>query len=287
MAYATETNLTGIAIDNWKNIPDARLRNVMTSAIKHLHAFVREIEPTGDEWFAAIDWLTQVGKMSNEKRQEFIIVSDVLAVSMLVDAINNRLATGATPSTVEGPFHLDNTRQLSDGEDMSNGAPGSPCFISGKVTDLDGKAIGGASLDFWQADGEGLYEAQREGRDQYLRGIYRSKLDGTYLVQTVAPIGYTIPTDGPVSELMKRTKISVYRPAHVHFCLEAPGYHRLVTHLFRKGDQYIDTDVVYAVKEPLITDFMERPAGTEAPTGEKLNVPFYEVHYDFVLQRIE
>jgi len=285
MPYVTEANLTDIAIERWKNIPDPRLRQVMTSLIKHLHTFVREIEPTDQEWFTAIDWLTRIGKMSDEKRQEFILTSDVLAVSMLVDAINNRLATGATPSTVEGPFHIHDSPQLADGEDMADGAPGIPCFVTGKVTDLDGRPVGGVVLDIWQTDGEGLYEAQRPGADRYMRAVYRTKPDGSYIVQTVAPIGYTIPMDGPVGELMKRTNISEYRPAHIHFCLAAPGYHRIVTHLFQKGDPYIDTDVVYGVKEPLITEFVKKPAGAKAPTGEMMDEPFYEIHYDFVLQK--
>jgi hydroxyquinol 1,2-dioxygenase len=285
MPYITEANLTDIAVERWQNVPDPRLRRVMTSMIRHLHAFVREIEPTEKEWFTAIDWLTRVGKMSDEKRQEFILASDVLAVSMLVDAINHRLATGATPSTVEGPFHIGNSPELADGESMADGAPGIPCFVSGKVTDLDGKPVGGVVLDIWQTDGEGLYEAQRPGADRYMRAVYRTRPDGSYVVRTVAPVGYTIPMDGPVGALMKRTNISVHRPAHIHFCLEAPGYHRIVTHLFQEGDRYIDTDVVYGVKEPLITGFVRQPAGARAPTGETINEPFYEVRYDFVLQK--
>lgn len=285
MPYVTEANLTDIARERWNNIPDPRLRQVMTAAIKHLHAFVREIEPTEKEWAAAIDWLTRTGKMCDEKRQEFILASDVMGVSMLVDGINHRLATGATPSTVEGPFHIPNSPEFKDGQDMARGAPGIACFVTGKVRDLDGKPVGNVLLDIWQTDGEGLYEAQREGKNQYMRGLYHTKPDGAYVVRTVAPIGYTIPMDGPVGELMKRTKISEYRPAHIHFCLEVPGYHRIVTHLFQKGDKYLETDVVYGVKEPLITEFVKKPAGSKAPTGETMAQPFYEVHYDFVLQK--
>ena len=285
MPYVTEQNLTDIARERWKNIPDPRLRQVMTAAIKHLHAFVREIEPTDAEWLTCIDWLTRVGKMSDEKRQEFILASDVLGISMLVNAINNRLATGATPSTVEGPFHVPGSVEFADGQDMARGAPGIPCFVTGKVRDLDGKPVGGVLLDIWQTDGEGLYEAQRPGANQYMRGLYHSKPDGSYVVHTVAPIGYTIPMDGPVGELMKKTKISEYRPAHIHFCISAPGYHRIMTHLFQKDDPYIETDVVYGVKEPLITEFVKKPAGAKAPTGETMKEPFFEVHYDFVLQK--
>jgi len=138
-------------------------------------------------------------------------------------------------------------------------------------------------LDLWQTDGEGLYEAQR-GKDKYMRGIYYAKPDGSYIVRTVAPIGYTIPMDGPVGELMSKTKISHFRPAHIHFAVSAAGYKPVVTHLFQRGDQYIETDVVFGVKEPLIVDFRKEAPG-KAPNGETLSEPFYEVNYDFVLQK--
>ncbi len=284
MTYVTEENLTDLAIERWSNIPDPRLREVMTALVKHLHAFVREVEPTQQEWVAGIDWLTRVGQICDAKRQEFILTSDVLGISMLVDSINNRAPGKATPSTVEGPFHIVNSPEISDGGNMADGAPGIPCFVTGKVTDLDGKPIAGAMLDMWQTDGDGLYEAQIEGAEGYMRGIYHSNPDGTYSVRTVAPIGYTIPMDGPVGELMSKTRISHMRPAHIHFHIAAPGYKSLTTHLFQDGDQYINTDVVFGVKEPLIVNFIERPAG-KAPNGETVDGPFYEVQYDFKLAK--
>jgi hydroxyquinol 1,2-dioxygenase len=285
MPFVTEANLTDIARERWNNIPDPRLRAIMTSLVKHIHAFVRDIEPTEVEWATAIDWLTRTGKMSNDKRQEFILFSDVLGVSMLVDAINHRLATGATPTTVTGPFHIHGSPEFSDGANMAEGAPGVPCFVTGVVRDLEGRPIEGAALDVWQTDGEGLYEAQREVEQPWLRGVYHTKADGSFLIRTVAPIGYTIPMDGTVGELMKRTNISHYRPAHIHFLVEAPGYHRIITHLFQSGDQYLDVDVVYGVKQQLIVDFNKKPAG-KAPNGELLDTPFYEVNYNFVLQAL-
>jgi hydroxyquinol 1,2-dioxygenase len=284
MPYATEENLTDLALERWNQISDPRLREIMQSLVKHLHGFVRDIEPTPQEWFTAIDWLTRTGKLCTEKRQEFILTSDVLGISMLVDAINHRRDMKATPNTVEGPFHIPGSPELGDGESMSKDAPGTPCFVVGKVTDLSGKPLGGVALDMWQTDGEGLYEDQRGSVEPYMRGIYHSKPDGTYVAHTVAPIGYTIPMDGTVGELMSRTKISHFRPAHIHFCLEHPGYDRCVTHLFEKGDQYIETDVVFGVKEPLITVFHRKQAGEKAPNGETMKVPFYVVNYDFVLQ---
>ncbi len=284
MPYVTEQNLTDIVKERWSNISDPRLRQIMAALIKNLHNFVREIEPSEAEWAAAIDWLTRTGKICTDKRQEFILTSDVLGVSMLVDAINHRLQSKATPTTVEGPFHIPDSPEFEDGGNMAQGAPGIPCFVTGIVRDLDGKAVAGAKLDLWQTDGEGLYEAQRDEKEAWMRGVFHTNTDGSYTVQTVAPIGYTIPMDGTVGELMERTNISHYRPAHIHFCIEAPGYHRVVTHLFQRGDQYIDTDVVYGVKEPLIVEFVKKPGG-KAPNGETLSKPFYEVKYDFILQK--
>jgi hydroxyquinol 1,2-dioxygenase len=284
MPYVTEQNLTEIARERWSNIPDPRLRQVMAALVEHVHAFVREIEPTTEEWATAIEWLTRTGKMCTEKRQEFILFSDVLGVSMLVDAINHRLATGATPTTVEGPFHVPASPEFADGADMAKEAPGVPCFVTGTVRDLDGKPVAGAALDVWQTDGEGLYEAQREVEGPWLRGVYHTKPDGSFVIRTVAPIAYTIPMDGTVGELMQRTNISHFRPAHIHFVVEAPGYHRIVTHLFQRGDRYIENDVVYGVKEALIVDFKEVAPG-KAPNGDVVEGPFYVVNYDFVLQK--
>jgi hydroxyquinol 1,2-dioxygenase len=284
MAYVTEANLTDVVRERWKDIPDPRLRQVMQSLITHLHGFVREIEPTQAEWAAAIDWLTRTGQMCSQKRQEFILTSDVLGASMLVDAINHRRPGGTTPSTVEGPFHVPNAPPIAHGGNMAQGCPGVPCFVTGTVRGLAGEPVAGAELDLWQTDGEGLYEDQREVSGPWMRGLYRTQSDGSYAIRTVAPIAYTIPMDGTVGELMNRTNISHMRPAHVHFAVTAPGYESLVTHLFRRGDEYIENDVVYGVKEPLIVDFVERPPG-KAPTGEVMTTPYYEVKYDFVLQR--
>src|SRR5215469_8931652 len=184
MPFVTEANLTDIARERWNNIPDPRLRAIMTSLVKHIHAFVRDIEPTEAEWATAIDWLTRTGKLSSEKRQEFILFSDVLGVSMLVDAINHRRGSGATPSTVEGPFHVPEAPAMDNGANMAANAPGIPCFCIGKVRGLGGEPVGGATLDLWQTDGEGLYEAQRPGIEgPWMRGLYRTQADGSYLIR--------------------------------------------------------------------------------------------------------
>lgn len=286
MAYVTEQNLTDVVRERWKDISDPRLRQIMPALVKHLHAFVREIEATQAEWATAIDWLTRTGKLCSGKRQEFILVSDVFGVSMLVDAINHRQSGRATPSTVEGPFHVPDAPEFENAANMAKGAPGFACFVTGTVCGLDGEAAAGATLDLWQTDGEGLYEDQRDVDGPWMRGLYRSQPDGSFAVRTVVPIAYTVPMDGTVGELINHTNISHMRPAHIHFAVKAPGYRGVVTHLFRRGDQYLDSDVVYGVKEGLIVDFVQKPAG-RAPTGETLDTPFYEVRYDFVLQKEE
>ncbi len=286
MAYVTEKNLTDVVAERWTDIPDARLRQIMPALIRHLHAFVREIEPTQAEWAIAIDWLTRTGQLCSGKRQEFILMSDVFGISMLVDAINHRQSGRATPSTVEGPFHVPNAPALENAANMAKGAPGIPCFVTGTVRGLDGEAVAGAALDLWQTDGEGLYEDQRDVQEPWMRGLYRSQPDGSFVIRTVVPIAYTVPMDGTVGELINHTNISHMRPAHIHFAITAPGYRSVVTHLFRRGDEYLESDAVYGVKEPLIVDFVEKPAGN-APSGEVLDKPFYEVRYDFVLQKEE
>jgi hydroxyquinol 1,2-dioxygenase len=284
MAYPSEEKHTKAVLKRYEDIPDSRLREVMQSAIKHLHAFVSEARPSGEEWFKAIQYLTAIGQKCDDKRQEFILLSDTLGVSMLIDDINNRRVAGATPSTVEGPFHIPDAPEFADGADMAGKAPGIPCFVTGTVHGLDGRPVGGAMLDLWQTDGEGLYEEQRRTTEAWMRGIYHTNPDGTYCVRTVAPVSYSIPMDGPVGAFFNRTSMSHIRPAHIHFAISSPGYHYLVTHLFQRGDAYIDNDVVYGVKDALIVDFVKRAPG-KAPNGETIDVPFYEVKYDFVLEQ--
>jgi hydroxyquinol 1,2-dioxygenase len=284
MAYPSEEKHTKAVLKRYEDIPNERLREVMQAAVKHLHAFVSEVRPTGEEWFKAIQYLTAIGQKCDDRRQEFILLSDTLGVSMLVDDINNRRVPGATPSTVEGPFHVADSPHFEDGTSMAGKAPGIPCFVTGKVTGIDGKPIGGVMLDLWQTDGEGLYEEQRRTTEPWMRGIYHTNPDGTYCVRTVAPVSYSIPMDGPVGAFFRNTKMSHIRPAHIHFAISAPGYHNLVTHLFENGDPYINNDVVYGVKDALIVEFVKRPPG-KAPNGETINEPFYEVKYDFVLEQ--
>jgi hydroxyquinol 1,2-dioxygenase len=208
----------------------------------------------------------------------------VLGLSMLVVQMNHDFDPRATPATVLGPFHIEGSPELKYGEDMSQGLPGEPLYLHGVVRDLDGKPVPDAVLDVWQADNEGLYESQHADVDEArLRGKYTTREDGSYCVRTVAPLGYTIPLDGPVGDLISRTDISYFRPAHVHFLLDVPGYEPLITHLFQEGADYLDSDVVFGVKEELVVHYERREAG-QTPDGGTIDQPWFEARYDFVLQ---
>ncbi len=284
MQLVTEENITDLAVERWATARDPRLAEVMTALVRHLHDFAREVQLTEAEWMAAIQWLTRTGQISDDKRMEFILGSDVLGLSMLVVQLNHRLDPRATPATVLGPFHIEGSPELGFGEDMSQGLPGTPLFVSGVVTDLEGAPVPGAVLDLWQADNEGLYESQHADVDEArLRAKYTTREDGSYCVRTVAPLGYTIPMDGPVGELIERTAISHFRPAHVHFLLNVPGYEPLITHLFEEGADYLDSDVVFGVKEQLVVRFERRGPGP-TPDGGSIDVPWVEARYDFRLQ---
>jgi hydroxyquinol 1,2-dioxygenase len=284
MQLVTEDNITGLAEARWATAGDPRLAEVMTALVRHLHEFAREVRLTEDEWMAAIRWLTRTGQISDEKREEFILASDVLGLSMLVVQMNHRLDPAATPATVLGPFHIEGSPELDHGADMSGGLPGTPLYITGTVRDLAGEPVAGAVLDVWQADTEGAYEAQLDVGEARLRGKYVSRADGTYCVRTVAPKGYAIPMDGPVGDLVGRTRISHYRPAHIHFLLDVPGYEPLVTHLFREGAEYLDSDVVFGTKAELVVAFEPREPGP-TPDGGTSEGPWLHARYDFVLQR--
>jgi hydroxyquinol 1,2-dioxygenase len=280
----TEDNITDLAVERWATAKDPRLAELMTAFVRHLHDFAREVRLTEAEWMAAMQWLTATGQISNEKREEFILASDVLGLSMLVVQMNHRLDPQATPATVLGPFHIDGSPEFDYAGDMSDGLPGTPLYLHGTVRDLAGNPIAGGVLDVWQADNDGAYEVQIPDVDEArLRAKYTTREDGSYCIRTIAPLGYTIPMDGPVGELIGRTEISHFRPAHIHFLINVPGYEPLITHLFREGSQYLDSDVVFGTKQELVVRFDEREAGP-TPDGGTSEVPWVEARYDFVLQ---
>jgi hydroxyquinol 1,2-dioxygenase len=281
----TEENITGLAVERWATAEDPRTAEVMTALVRHLHDFAREVRLTESEWMAAVRWLTRTGQISDEKREEFILASDVLGLSMLVVQMNHQLDPGATPATVLGPFHIEGSPELAYGADMSQGLAGSPLVLHGTVRDLDGAPVPGAVLDVWQADAEGLYESQHADIDEArLRGKYTTRDDGSYCVRTIAPFGYSIPMDGPVGDLIGQTAISHFRPAHIHVLLAVPGFEPLITHLFQEGADYLDSDVVFGTKAELVVAFEPREPGP-TPDGGTIDRPWAEARYDFVLQR--
>lgn len=240
-----------------------RLRTVMTSLIEHLHGFIRDVELTEAEWATAIDFLTRCGQICSEHRQEFILLSDTLGVSMLVDAINHRRPLGATENTVFGPFHVDGAPTRNMGDTISLDEKGESCLYEGRILDLDGQPIAGAVLDVWSDNAEGYYDVQQpEVQPPWNnRGRFITGADGRYQFRGIKPVSYPIPDDGPVGQLLARLGRHPWRPAHMHFLVEAEGYQRIVTHTFVEGDPYLESDTVFGVKASLIQSFEPNPTG--------------------------
>ena len=262
----TEETAADAVIESFADTPDERLRTVLDSLVRHLHGFVRDVEPTIAEWEQAIAFLTATGQKCSDVRQEFILLSDVLGVSMLVETMNERSGDGATQSTVLGPFHVVESppRELGDTIDLVG--DGEPCVVTGRVVSVDGTPLPGAVLDVWQADDKGFYdvqvpEAQPPGNG---RGLFTADAEGRFWFRTIVPSYYPIPTDGPVGALLLATRRHPYRPAHIHFIVTADGYRPLTTHIFVAGSEYIDSDAVFAVKKSLIVDFAEVDDPAEA-----------------------
>ena len=277
-----EFTITDAVLERVAAAPDARVRQVSEALIRHLHDFVREIEPTQAEWAAGIAFLTRTGHKCDDKRQEFILLSDTLGVSMLVDAINHRQPAGATETTVLGPFYVEGPPEFPCGADISGGMAGQPLFVDGTVATLEGTPIAGAVVDVWHADAEGGYDVQRPG-DLAGRARLRTDAAGRFHFRTTRPSSYPVPHDGPVGQMLEAQGRHPYRPAHVHFMIAAPGHETLVTHVFADGDEYLDSDVVFGVKDSIIRPYTEHAAGT-APDGSAVAEPYARLSYDFRLK---
>lgn len=286
MRNVDEDTITQIVLSRHTEASNQRLREVMTSLVQHLHMFARDVRLTEEEWFKGIEFLTVAGHITDEKRQEFILLSDTLGLSMLVTAMNNSKPPGCTESTVFGPFFVANAPEYQNGDDVANGAKGEPCFVTGRVTGLGGEPVANAIIDVWQADSDGFYDVQYVGMAYaHGRGRLRSLLDGSFHFRSVTAESYPIPYDGPVGKMLEALGRHPWRPAHLHFMIEASGYERLITHIFRSGDTYLDSDAVFGVRSSLITDWKRHDAGV-APDGTKIDVPYTTLDFTFVLNPV-
>jgi hydroxyquinol 1,2-dioxygenase len=280
-----EKSITQAVLARMDQCDDPRFKQVMSSLITHLHDFVREVKLTEAEWITAIQFLTDTGKTCTDKRQEFILLSDTLGISILVITLNHPSQGGTSDSTVLGPYYWEGAPELPAGADLAVGVKGEPAFYSGRVLSNDGKPIANAVLDIWSGDGEGTYDMQmEEDVGMKARGRIRTDAEGRYSFRSIKPTFYPVPTDGPVGVMLRKMGRHPMRPGHIHMIVSAPGHHAVTTHLFPAGSQYIDSDAVFGVKESLVTAFTAHAAG-KAPDGSVLDVPFYTVSYDFRLRR--
>ena len=284
-AESAASEITSAVISSFENCRDARLRQIMQALVRHLHAFASEVQLTENEWAAAIEILTRTGHITDERRQEFILWSDALGVSMLVDALAHPSTNGATESTVLGPFWTPDAPRRGYGESIAESDGGTPALVRGRVLDQSGRPIAGAELDIWQNGDNGLYTVQdAEAPEAHLRGRFSSRDDGSYAFVGVRPVAYTVPHDGPVGKMLAATGRHPWRPAHIHMIVTAPGYQRLQTHIFDSESPYLDSDAVFAVKQSLIRRFQLRtPEDPDTPTGIK--GPWCLVENDIVLAR--
>ena len=283
MPQFNDTELTAAVVHSFEETPDPRVKFLMEELVKSLHDFVRKTDLSFDEWAYAIDFLTRVGQKCTPTRQEFILLSDVLGVSMLVDAVNHREREGATETTVLGPFYVGEHKPMPHGEDIAPNLLGERMFVQARVTDLKGNPLVGATVDVWHADDDGYYDTQRpayETEGPSMRARFVTDADGRFFFRTILPCSYPIPTDGPVGEMILQVRRHPNRPAHIHFLVDAKGYEPLVTHVFIEGDKYLDTDVVFGVKDDLVSR-VEKRADPKMPDGKPAAAPWHLMTYEF------
>jgi hydroxyquinol 1,2-dioxygenase len=281
----TEETVTDATVESFTQTADPRLRELLGAVVRGLHAAVREVEPTIAEWEAAIDFLTRTGQKCDDVRQEFVLLSDVLGVSALVENINHRKVAGATEATVLGPFHMTVSPARENGDSIDEVGGREPCVVEGRVLSVSGDPIPGARVDVWQADENGFYDVQQPGVQPpgNGRGLFTTDEQGRFWFRTVVPAPYPIPTDGPVGELLTATARHAFRPAHIHFIAEAPGHVPVTTHIFVDGSPYLDSDAVFAVKRSLVRDFAPVDDAEQAARFGVAN-PFRRAVIDLILQ---
>ena len=283
MRNLTEANLTDAVIAMMAGAKDARTKEILAALVRHLHAFIREVNLTEAEWLTGIQFLTATGQKCDDKRQEFILLSDILGLSMMIVALNHKTVPGATEATVLGPFFAHGAKEYGHGADLREGATlkGEDVYVSGRVLSLDGKPLANAVLDIWQAKADGIYDVQTEGEFE-LRGRVKANAKGEYAFKSYKPKFYSVPVDGPVGDLIRATGNHHMRPAHMHAIVSAPGYQPVITHVFVEGDPYLDGDAVFAVKDSLIGRYTKVNDAAEAG---KLGMPdpFLKLEWDFRL----
>jgi hydroxyquinol 1,2-dioxygenase len=286
---AREAALTEEVLASFGSTPSPRLKELLEGLVGHLHAFAREVRLSEGEWSAAIDFLTRTGQISDERRQEFIMLSDVLGLSMLTIGISAPRDPEATEPTVFGPFFVHDAPFVEYGGDVAQGAPGEPCWVEGVVTDTAGAPVPYADIEVWEADEDGLYDVQYDDGRSAGRARLRAGEDGRYGFWSVKPAPYPIPHDGPVGELLAASGRSPFRPAHIHFMVAAAGYHTLVTHVFSASSAHIDDDAVFGVRPSLVRDFelVDPEPGREGPGGLPLERPWWRLVFDIALAKAE
>jgi hydroxyquinol 1,2-dioxygenase len=294
MAQLEAEDITQAVIDRMTDCQDPRFKQVMTALVKHAHAFIREVQLSEEEWINTILFLTETGKMCDDKRQEFILLSDTLGISMLVVALNQLKAARAfqqggggaeqpTEATVQGPFYWEGAPSLPLGADIGENMPGEPAYYHGRVTDTEGRPIANCCLDVWSGDGEGVYDMQMgDDAGMRLRARFHTDEDGRYRFWSIKPSFYPVPDDGPVGAMLRRMGRHPNRPGHIHMKVYAPGHQTVTTHLFVADSPYLDSDAVFGVRNSLIVPFATHPPGT-APDGRAMDRPYHSATYDFRL----
>ncbi|MFC8519359.1 dioxygenase [Streptomyces sp. NPDC057257] len=280
---AVEQQLVDNVVASFGACQDPRLQEVMISLVRHLHSFIREVRLTEEEWGTAIGFLTKAGHITDEVRQEFILLSDTLGASMQTINVNNQAYKGATEATVFGPFFVEDSAAIELGDDLAFGAPGEPCWVEGTVTDTDGAPLAGARIEVWEADEDGLYDVQYDAGKRAGRAHFFSAPDGSYRFWGLTPTPYPIPNDGPVGKMLDTVGRSPLRAGHLHFMVSHEGARTLVTHIFPEGDPIGRKDTVFGVKDSLIKRFERQPAGTPTPDGRAVDGTWSRVRFDIVL----
>jgi hydroxyquinol 1,2-dioxygenase len=281
----TEETITEAVQRTFDTSSDARFRQVFVCLVQHLHDFARDVRLSGDEWFTAMDFIERLGKISTPTRQEVVLASDILGLSMLLDKINEHAGAATTDSALLGPFYVEGRPTVPNGADISNGVAGTPMFVTARVVNERGEPIAGAHVDTWHSDGEGYYDVQQTEKlhdELAMRALLTTDDDGKFWYRSITPRYYPVPTDGPCGEIMRAAQRSVMRPQHVHFWFQAEGYQPLITQLFYRNDPYIGQDAVFADQTSLQADFVRHQPGT-APDGTQVDEPFVTLDWTFTL----